>query len=499
MQILTAAQIRAWDLYTIEQEPITSFDLMERAASQCTKWLIEHELVNRAIKIFCGKGNNGGDGLAIACQLAEIGVVADVYILEFGALGTDDFQQNLTRLHAYPNQISFIQDERFFPELKQDELVIDALYGSGVNRPLQGLSAALVQHINNSNAQIISIDLPSGMFVDGSTLPHPIVRANYTLTFQCLKLCFLLPENEGFFGAVEVLNIDLDPSYLQTIDTPHSLNELDTISNIYKPRRHFAHKGNYGHSLIVAGNIGKMGAAILCTKACLRSGAALVTAAINTPDFPLLQSTVPEAMVTSRSSELSIESYTSIGIGPGLGTGEEAVDIVKRILEKATSPMVLDADALNIIGEQKTFIELIPKQSILTPHPKEFSRLFGSCGNDYERIQLARRKATALGLIIILKGHRTAIGCPSGKMHFNSTGNPGMATAGSGDVLTGILTGLLSQGYEPLNAAQLGVYLHGLAGDIAASKLSQEAMIAGDIIKYLGEAFKQVSNFGGAV
>ncbi|WP_207493846.1 NAD(P)H-hydrate dehydratase [Aridibaculum aurantiacum] len=492
MKIFSANQIREWEQYTIDNEPISSWALMERASLQCTNWIIQHAPTDQPIKIFCGKGNNGGDGLAIAAQLAERKLQAEVYILEFGTVGTADFQNNLRRLHALPVKLHFIQEPSFFPEISNNDLVIDALYGSGLNRPLQDLSAQLVQHINSSGARVVSIDLPSGMFADYSTIPHPVIVADYTLTFQVPKLCFLLPENEQFFGELHVLPIGLHPAFFKNEEAHYHLVEPAFIKEIYKPRKRFSHKGTYGHCLVIAGETGKMGAALLTTKACLRAGAGLVTALLDEQHLPIMQVAVPEAMVAMRNEMVDFSKYNSICIGPGLGTSAKAVKLVELLLEKATTPLVLDADALNILAQRNDLLQSLPQQSILTPHPKEFERLFGKCSNDYERLVLAKKKAEELGVIIILKGHRTAIAQADQPIIFNSTGNPGMATGGSGDVLTGIITALLAQGYTPANAAVLGVYLHGLSGDLAAKQLSEEALIAGDIVRFLGEAYKKI-------
>src|SRR3954470_22587359 len=272
MKILSAEQIRKWDEYTILNEPVSSLDLMERAAAKCTAWLAER-FYDKAFKIFCGKGNNGGDGLAIARQLAQTDIISDVYILESGSLGTDDFQANLNRLHSSPVRIHFIQHPDFFPEIDEDNIVIDALFGSGLNRALEGLAASLVHHINKSNSIIIAIDLPSGLFCDKATNTNAVIQANRTLTFQTLKLCFLFPENEHLFGEVSILDIGLLPAYLSIVTSVCTLVDEAVIKKIYRPRKNFSHKGTYGHALIIAGEKGKMGAAVMCAKACLRAGA----------------------------------------------------------------------------------------------------------------------------------------------------------------------------------------------------------------------------------
>jgi NAD(P)H-hydrate epimerase len=496
MKILSAEQIRQWDQYTIKHEAISSLDLMERAAGQSTKWIVENDLIQSPIKIFCGKGNNGGDGLVIACQLAEKGITAQVYILETGNTGSSDFQANLARLNSYPVQKYFLRNGETFPEIETDEIVIDALFGSGLSRPLEGLPADLVEHINKSNATVISIDLPGGMFCDRSTIPHPIIKATHTLTFQTLKLCFLFPENEEYFGKVHLLSIGLSQSYLLSLNSSYELADAELIKQLYKPRKKFSHKGTYGHTLIVAGGKGKMGAALLSTLACLRSGSGLVTILVPKGEFAIVQTAAPEAMAAAQEEIQLLEwsKYSAIGLGPGLGTGEHAVSVAEQVLSNSAKPIVIDADALNIISTNHSLLDKIPAGSILTPHPKEFERLFGKPQTNFDRLEIAKEHALSLKVFIIVKGFYSLLACPDGRVFFNSTGNPGMATGGSGDVLTGILSGLLSQGYSSEHASVLGMYLHGLAGDLAARALSQEALIAGDIIDYLGKAWLSINS-----
>ena len=288
--------------------------------------------------------------------------------------------------------------------------------------------------------------------------------------------------------------------------TSGKLINASLIRTIYQRRDPFSHKGNFGYSCIIAGSFGMMGAAVLAAKACLRSGVGKLVCYIPECGYNILQTAAPEAMVKvcgdkfiSRADDL--KQFDSIGIGPGIGNQTTHKKLLTNLFSEYKKPMVIDADALNIISENKKLLKIIPAKSIITPHPKEFEGLFGKTKNDQERMQLALQKSTQYNIFIVLKGHHTLICAPAknngitekaGEAFFNSTGNAGMATGGSGDVLTGILTGLLAQGYTPLQTCLLGVYLHGLAGDIAAKKLSEEAMIAGDIIAYLGEAFKQI-------
>ncbi len=510
MKIFSAAQIRKWDAYTIENEPIASIDLMERAATACCNWLICKNFGRFHFRIFCGKGNNGGDGLAIARLLIEHKCLVTVYILEFGNIGTDDFQTNLERLHPLTTDIHFIQSPEFFPAINDTDIVIDALFGTGLNKPLEGISKALVEHINQSNSTVVSIDMPSGLYADPQDAVHKsskgncIVKATHTLSFQNYKLAFLLPENEAYCGEVHLLHIGLHSTFEENEPANFELIDEAMIKTIYKPRTKFAHKGTYGHAALLCGSQGMMGAAVLSSLACLRSGVGKLTAYIPECGYPILQTTVPEAMAficgkDHISSAPGIEKFNAIGIGPGIGIYPSHKKLLHDIFENVRTPMVIDADALNIIAENKDLLHMIPPQSIITPHPKEFEKLFEKTENaclpdrqDFERLALAQKKSKELNLYILLKGHYSFISTPDGKGYFNSTGNAGMATGGSGDVLTGIITGLLAQGYTAPESALFGAYLHGLAGDNAADKLSQQSMIAGDIIDNLGEVFKSL-------
>jgi NAD(P)H-hydrate epimerase len=497
MKILSAAQIREWDQYTIRHEPIASIDLMERAAGKCVDWLQENNLLHKPITIFCGKGNNGGDGLAIARMLVQQNInLLNIYILESGSEGSEDFQTNLERLH-YP--IRFIQSEKNFPSFRNNEIIIDALFGSGLNRPLDGVTAKLVEHMNQSGCEIISIDLPSGLPADQAASTAAVVKADHILSFQSSKFSFLLPANAAFVGKVHILDIGLHSKYYDSVQTNYELIDQELISAIYRPRNRFAHKGDFGHALIVAGSYGKTGAAVLCAKACLRSGAGLTTVHSPRAGYAILQSAVPEAMVSSDPNsyiitkiEEDIAKFNCIGLGPGIGTASETKEFLKQFFTNYKKPVVLDADALNIMAAEKDLLNKIPAGSILTPHPKEFARLFGETKDDLQRMELAQQKAKELNMVIVLKGHHTLIATPGGKAYFNNTGNAGMAKGGSGDVLTGIVTALLGQYNDTVEAALLGVYLHGLAGDVAAEKFSEESMTAGDIVDSLGEAFNKI-------
>lgn len=500
MKILTATQIKDWDKFTIENEPIPSIDLMERAASGCVQWIDQQSWQKKHFRIFCGKGNNGGDGLCIARLLHELDYSVSVHILEFGKTGSPEFQTNLQRLHDLSfSEIYFLQTPQHFPSLSNDDVVVDAIYGSGLRAPLEGLSANLVEYINATASLIVSIDLPTGLFMDQSSMGNQVVRAVYTLTFQCYKLALLMQENAPYFGIVVVLDIGLHPGFLRTQTFQYELVHPSLILQIKKPRDHFAHKGRFGHVLLIAGSFGKMGAAVLAARACIHSGAGLLTCFLPRCGYQIMQTSVPEAMVITDENERmlatlpdDIEHYDSIGIGPGIGTTNETQRLVSFICKRYHKPLVIDADGINCLSLQKNWNDYLTTGTILTPHPKEFDRLFGSHQSDFERLDTAKEKSRQYGIVILIKSHHTIIVTPGGYVYFNSTGGSGMAKGGSGDVLTGLITSLLAQGYTSTEAAILGVYLHGLAGDMAAQSRSEEAMSASDIIEFFSAAFLSI-------
>ena len=499
--ILNVSQIRAWDAFTIEHEPIKSIDLMERAALACFNWLKISDLITRSFQIFCGKGNNGGDGLALGRILLQAGAKVDIYVLSSENTGTADFQCNLLRWKDYSTrEIHWLNESIDFPALTSNSLVIDALFGSGLNRPLEGINAQLISYLNEQANEIISIDLPSGLMSDTLKIGVPIIQASHTLSFQSPKLAFYFPENEKFIGEIHLLDIGLSAGFLHQVFPEISLINPGVVEKIYKPRQRFSHKGTFGHALLLAGSYGKTGAALLAAKACMHSGVGLLTVGVPQCAYLVLQVGLPEAMVTSDEKKNKLatimpnySNYQAVGIGPGIGTEKNTRQWLLQQLLVIQCPLVLDADALNAIAYEEKW-HCIPKNSILTPHPKEFDRLFGLCQNSQERMLKAIEKAKELSCIMVLKGHHTLIATSEGEVWFNTTGNAGMATGGSGDVLTGIITGLLAQGYVPKDAALLGVWLHGKSGDIASKRHGQEALVASHIIEFLGDAFLLMTN-----
>lgn len=498
MKILSAEQIRKLDAYTIENEPIASIDLMERASLSFVNWFVKHFPDKDArIHVFCGPGNNGGDGLASARMLQQRLYNVTVWFCKISENTSEDFQVNWKRLPRRTElDVYIIEKNSDLPTVPNDAIIIDAIFGSGLNRPVEGYWAKLIDHLNQQSATRVAIDIPSGLFADQPSTGISF-QADHTFSFELPKLAFLYPENQQSVGEWQVESIGLNQDFIAKTETPFHYIDHVFAKKILHKRQKYNHKGTFGHALLIMGSYGKVGAAILAARACLRSGVGLVSIHAPKCAYPILQISIPEAMVSVDRHEFflseipELKSYKAIGIGCGLDQRQTSAQALETLLEQSPIPLVLDADALNMIARNELH-EKIPKDSILTPHPKEFERLFGATANSFEQNELQRTKAKELGVYIILKRAHTCIACPDGTCYFNSTGNPGMATGGSGDVLTGIITGLVAQGYASFEASVLGVYLHGLAGDLAMAELEQEALIAGDIVQYLGKAFKNL-------
>ncbi len=498
MHLLTANQIRQWDQYTIEHEPITSTNLMERAAATFVEWFMTvYPDTSSPLDIVCGNGNNGGDGLVAARLLRNAFYDVNVYIIRCTDHDSSDFTAHLNRLSAL-GDVPIVWTADDVQSLRKNSIIIDAIFGTGISRPISGAPRRWIQLMNSLPNPVISIDMPSGMPTDDICRDFCVI-ANQVFTFQVPKLSFFFKENDRFCPEWIVGDIGLKPDFLHTITTNTFLTDNIWLKNSLKNRERHCYKGTFGHALMMAGSSGKSGACILSTKACLKTGAGLVTAFTTEDTAQALLHHLPEAMTMCPNQKHHIsgqlpdnlDKYT-IGVGPGLGTHPETIQLFESLLQSVSKPMVLDADALNILAQKKQLFDLLPKNSILTPHPGEFERLFGVTVDEKMNIELAISKSVEYNLIIVLKGAYSRIFLPDGSTYINTTGNAGMATAGSGDVLTGIILGLLAQNYEPHQAAIIGTYLHGLAGTLALQDESLESLTASDIIAHLGKAFKWV-------
>lgn len=502
MKIFNSSQIKACDKFTIENEPIASIDLMERAAMTCIKHIIRQASVDDEFVIFCGKGNNGGDGLAIARHLIVRGYLTRVYIVNHQNNYSEDCKTNLDRLNEIkPEVVSVIENETQLNsiEILSSTVIVDALFGTGLNRGIEGLAASTVNFINSLPVKVISIDIPSGLYADKSNERDDcIVRAGTVLTFQFPKLSFMMAQNKYFVPQFEVLDIELSKTFIINEATDTYFITKSDVKPLLKYRSKFSHKGSFGHALLISGTYGKMGAAVIAAKACLRSGAGLLTVHVPAKGIEIMQSSIPEAMASADINpnfitELPIlDKISAIGIGPGIGTNNETEAVIKKLLNYSAAPIVFDADAINILANNKTWLSFLPADSVITPHVKEFDRLTESHTNDFDRLITARHFSIKHNCILILKGTYTLIAMPDGNCFFNSTGNAGLAKGGSGDTLTGILTGLIARGYTPAQASILGVFLHGYAADLCLKKINIESLLATDVINKLPKAFEKL-------
>ncbi len=499
MKIFSAQQIYEADKSTIQKEGISSDELMERAAMQVFEWMhsrLRGTQVN--IKLFCGIGNNGGDGMVLARKLNEHGYSISVYVVNYSDKRSKDFLLNLERLRDAKVWPDFINEESDLPEISPSDIVVDAIFGIGLNRAPDEWVANLIKHINNSRAFVLSVDVPSGLPIDQSPWePSSVLRASYVLSFQVPKLVFFLPKTGVYVNQWEILDIGLDQEYITNTETDFELIGRPEVLPMYCPRLKFSHKGTYGHAVVIGGSYGKIGAVQLASNACLTVGSGLVTAFVPKCGYSSLQTAVPEVMVLTDSREKNISEIgisfdaSAVGIGMGIGMDDDTVSAFGSFLKKSRSPMVIDADGLNILSQNPEMLADVPELSVLTPHPKELERLIGYWTSDFEKLEKAKAFASKYNLVVVIKGAHT-ITIYKGKGYVNTTGNPGMATAGSGDVLTGMITGLMAQGYSSLNAAIFGVYLHGLAGDLGVSSKGYEALKASTIVENIGNAYLEL-------
>lgn len=494
--LLNASQIKAHDVVTIMEQNISSWDLMERASHALTEKILSLYTTSHEFWVFCGSGNNGGDGLAIARMLHEKGVRVKPLLIKPYEL-SDDCVQNLVRLQSMMlvEEIHFLKE---MPEIPSGVVLIDALFGVGLNRAVEGLHSDVIRLMNKSENDIVSIDVPSGMYADKESDSKFIVKATFTLTIQYLKKGLMMASNADYMGEVMIVDIGLADSFYQTLETNQFILDEKLAKSLIKKRSRFGHKGTFGKALLMVGSAQYPGAALLTTKACLRSGVGYVKVHIPSALAGALITYAPEVILSrdAHVAELSevpdFSGYHAVGIGPGIGLEKTAADTLKRLLDIIEIPLVVDASALHILSQHPDWYPLLDVGTIITPHPIEFDRLIGeTCTSDWERLEKARQFAREKKVIVVLKGAYTVvIDYQTDNIYFNTSGNSGMGTAGSGDVLTGILTGLLAQGYSPLDAARLGVYMHGYAGDEAAKKYGSAALIAGDIAELAGSFFK---------
>lgn len=496
MKVFSAAQIKACDAYTIHSSGISSLNLMERAAEQCVTWMIEYLPKDALFIVLCGTGNNGGDGLAIARILHQKGFGVKAFLIKFTDDLSKDCKANLIRLQQIDHSlIKVVETDTFLSDIPKGVIIIDAILGTGLNRPTEGWIANFIKQINYLPNKKIAVDIPSGMPADTVAIKDAaIIKANYTLSFQFYKRSFLHHESSGYTGKVHILDIGLDSTFIKATQTNYQIIDLEIIREIYQPREDFSHKGTYGTALVIGGSYGMMGAIVLAAKAALRSGAGKTKALIPEVGYEIFQTSAPEAMCLTNGANfiekiLNDDEENVIGIGPGLGMDVATMNAFEDFIDAYKEPLVIDADALNILSKRVELLHQLPPGCILTPHPKEYERLFGKSPNSMLRLEHARTQAMRYNIVIVLKGHYTTVVTPDGECWYNATGNSGLAKGGTGDVLTGIITALLAQKYEPVQAAMLGVYLHGLAADIALETQSKESLIPTDVIDHLGKAF----------
>ena len=502
-KVLSSSAISRVDKKTMERLSLSSLQLMEIAAFNLFQFFCSHFQFYQTstIHIFCGNGNNGGDGLVLARMLFKAKWKVKVYYLRFSSKDSNEFAANLNQLNEMKIPIEELNENRFDLSIQQSDVVIDALFGSGLNRSVQGFVGKVIDILNQSE-HIIAIDIPSGLMAAdnrNNSLEH-VIKATATLSIQVPKLCLFQPSYAEYIGEWHLIDIGLDHMAIEEEQTPYYFLERSDIKKLIKPSRTFAHKGTNGHGLLISGSYGMMGAAVLSANAALRSGVGLLS--IHTPKcgVEILQQAVPQAMVEVDIHQYfttiiqSVEQFKGIGIGPGLGQAENTQKALHHLLQLVIQPLVIDADALNILASHQNWLSLIPTGSILTPHPGEFKRLVGEWNCDEEKLEKLKEFCGKVKSYVILKGAFSCLCTPEGLFYFNSTGNEGMAKGGSGDVLTGILTALLAQGYTSESAAMIGMMVHGLAGDIAAESIGKVSMNALDLIEFLPNAFMQLND-----
>ncbi|WP_185851000.1 NAD(P)H-hydrate dehydratase [Blattabacterium cuenoti] len=507
MKILSLNQIKDADQYCIDNEDISSIELMERAARKCYDWIINFfDKKLKKVILLAGRGKNGGDGLSLAKMLSEHGIIVTIYELNISNNISKEFIFTKKKIIKYGIELKYINDGDPYPSFKNEgDCIIDAIFGIGLNRPINNPYWISFFHFINEKKfkYVISIDVPSGLFIEEKKdiLYKRIIKSTHTLTFQVPKLPFFFPDYEDYIGKWFLLDIGWKEEYTHHMSVKNFFIDKKSIHSIYKKRKKFTHKGNYGHGLLIGGKYGMMGSMVLSAKACLRIGIGKLSVYVPSCGYQIIQTLIPEVIVVtdpkkyfiSKIPTQNLSSVNTIGIGMGIGKNPETSFALETFLKKnKKKSLVIDADGINILSDRVELLSYLPEETILTPHYREFSRLYGTWINDYQKLDKIKEISIRYTIYIVLKGAHTVISTPDGELYFNSTGNPGMSTAGSGDVLTGIITGLLSQGYSPKESCLLGVYIHGLSGDLASMEKTEESIIAGDIIDYIGKSYQKI-------
>ncbi|WP_185859901.1 NAD(P)H-hydrate dehydratase [Blattabacterium cuenoti] len=506
MKILSLNQIKKIDQYCIDNEDISSIELMERAAKSCFYWIMNHFQPIHKVIILAGNGKNGGDGLALTRMLYQHGVDITVYILYISNHLSTEFIINKNKIFKYGIELKTINEGDPFPFLNRNSILIDAIFGIGLNRSINKYWRSFFHFINDKKfTSVISIDIPSGIFMEKNKEDEDlevIIKADHTLTFQVPKLPLFFPDYADYVGKWNLLNIGWKDQYINNIPVKNFYLDKKCIRSIYKKRKKFSHKGNYGHGLLIGGHYGMIGSMVLSAKGSFRIGIGKLCVYVPRCGYSIIQTIIPEAIVKTDLRDNFISHIpndipvNAIGIGMGMGKNPITAYALESFFinqnNNKETHLVIDADAINILSDKLNILNFIPENTILTPHPKEFRRLNGPWKNDYQKLDKLKIFAQKHTFYIVLKGAHTVIATPNGDLYFNSTGNPGMSTAGSGDVLTGMITGLLAQGYSPKESCLMGVYLHGLSGDLASIELNEESIIAGDILNYIGKSYQEI-------
>lgn len=502
MKIFNTENIRKIDRITIEEEGVSSQELIRRVAEGVAGEIIGRWSPSTPVVIFAGSGNNGADALVVGRLLLEAGFYPRILLFNFkgNSLSRDCDMAKRELLATGYNGLMEIIDRAELPSLTPDHLVFDGLFGSGLRDPLEGGFMMLARNISESGATVISIDVPSGMFGEWNArvIGRNVVHATLTMAIQFPRLSFFLGDNAELVGKWKVIDIGLSNRAIMETPTKYFYVERDEVRAVLKPRKPFSSKSDYGHALLFAGCYGMAGAAVMAARGALRSGVGKLTVHSARAAFPVIQSQVPEALFSADRHENVISDMSArfncsaIGVGPGIGTNDATRGAFETLVKSYKRPLVIDADALNAIAKNQTILDHIAPGSILTPHAGEFDRIFGTQTSDEGRLLKAVEVSHRYKLLIVLKGRYTAIVRPDGKVFFNSSGTPAMATAGSGDVLTGIITSLLAQGYKPETASVAGVYIHGLAGEMAAETQGEYGTTAMDIASCVGRAVKAI-------